>query len=368
MTDIILAARSWPSTETMNQEKLYALLAREMAGTLTAEEATALQELLQQYPDASYIREVFAQTWAPAGKQYTGPQVQQLLEKHQLRMQELPDTENTATAPVPRHMWRVYSGIAAAILVLLAVGGYRFLTPKKKTVAPLAQLVTEKRMRSQVLLPDGSRVWLNAGSKLNYPEQFAPHAPREVTLEGEAFFVVTADAERPFRVHTQAFHIRVLGTSFNVRAYPQEDSAVTSLVQGSVEVVLNNEGNQVVSLKPNEKLTVPVHPIVSESNTTATSTPIVISKSKLIPVQDSIIPETAWVQNKLAFKHLQLEKVATMLEQWYGVEIGFKDNNKKQLYFSGVFETESLEQVLNALETTMSFTWHKDAAGKIWIN
>ncbi|MBS0028929.1 FecR family protein [Chitinophaga sp. 22321] len=348
----------------MNQEKLYALLAREMAGTLTAEEATDLQQLLQQYPDAGYIREVFAQNWAPAGKQYTGLQVQLLLEKHRQRMQEMPDTVRETIVPVRRSMWKLYSGIAASIL-LLTVGGYWFYSGRQQAPAPQAQLVTEKRMRTQVLLPDGSRVWLNAGSKLDYPKQFAAHAAREVTLEGEAFFVIKADAERPFRVHTQAFHVRVLGTSFNVRAYPQEDSAETSLVQGAVEVVLNNAENQVISLKPNEKITIPVHPVVAESH--ATTAPVVIYKSKLIPVQDSIIPETAWVQNKLAFKHLELEKVVVMLEQWYGVEIGFKDDSKRDLYFSGVFETESIEQVLDALETTMSFTWHKDAAGKIWI-
>lgn len=355
-------------TETMDQEKLYTLLARELAGILTEDEAATLQQLLQQYPDASYIREVFAQNWTPAGKQYSGQQVQQMLEKHHLRMQSLPAT-TPVEVPVQRSMWKLYSGIAAGILVMLAMGGYWwYASSKTKIPAPLAQMVTEKRMRSQVLLPDGSRVWLNAGSKLDYPKQFAAHAPREVTLEGEAFFVITADAERPFRVHTKTFHIRVLGTSFNVRAYPQEDSAVTSLVQGAVEVVLENADNQVVSLKPNEKLTVPVQiaaPVVN--NTLTAPTPIVIYKSKLSPVQDSILTETAWVQNKLAFKHLQLEKVAAMLEEWYGVEIDFKDNSKKQLYFSGVFETESLEQVLNALETTLSFTWHKDAVGKIWI-
>jgi transmembrane sensor len=354
----------------MDQEKLYALLAREMAGILTTTEAEELQQLLQQYPDASYIREVFSQNWTPAGKQYSSQQVQQLLEKHQQRMQQTGDSEPYTEAPAPRrsHLaW--YSGIAAGLLLLLALGGYWRYGRQQKAPVVLSQLVTDKRMRSQILLPDGSRVWLNAGSKLDYPEQFAAGQPREVTLAGEAFFVVQPDAERPFRVHTKTFQIRVLGTSFNVRAYPLEDSAVASLVQGSVEVVLNDASKQVVSLKPNEKLTVPAHPAAGETENIATvHTPPVIYKSKLTTLQDSIITETAWVQNKLAFKHLQLDKVVVMLEQWYGVEINFSNNRKKQLYFTGVFESESLEEVLNALETTLSFSWHKDADGKIWIN
>ncbi|MGF6849585.1 transmembrane sensor [Chitinophaga sp. W3I9] len=357
-------------TDTMDQEKLYALLAREMAGELTEKEAAALEQLLQQYPDASYIREVFAQNWAPAGKVYTPMQVQLQLEKHQQRLQNLPDTTPYEETPAGGRRWLLYSGIAAGLLLLFALGGYWRYTQKAKLPPALSQLVTDKRMRSQVLLPDGSRVWLNAGSKLDYPQQFAAHQPREVTLEGEAFFMVTADAERPFRVHTKAFNVRVLGTSFNVRAYPQEDSAVASLVQGSVEVVLNDASSQVVSLKPNEKLTVPVHPqtAATTENTTTVNIPVVVYKTKLTTLRDSIIPETAWVQNKLAFKHMQLDKVVYMLEQWYGVEINFSDNRKKQLYFTGVFESESLEEVLNALETTLSFSWHKDAEGKIWID
>lgn len=354
----------------MDQERLYALLAREMAGELTAEEANTLQQLLQQYPDASYIREVFAQNWVPTGKQYGPSQVQQLLEKHQLRLQaaSLEEERPVANIAPPRQVWKLYTAIAASLLVVVSLGAWFLRQRPAKKPAPLAQLVTAKRMRSQILLPDGSRVWLNAGSKLDYPEQFAPHSPREVHLEGEAFFVVAADAERPFRVHTKAFHVHVLGTSFNVRAYPQEDSAVASLVQGAVEVVLNNDSKQVVALRPNEKLTVPVPAVVTETvHTTAPPAVIAIQKTKLALVQDSIVSETAWVQNKLAFKHLELEKVAVMLEQWYGVEIGFRTNSKRKLYFTGVFETESLEQVLNALENTLSFSWEKDSTGKIWI-
>lgn len=355
----------------MDREKLYTLLAREMAGELTEKETVALQQLLQQYPDASYIREVFSQDWKSSGKQYTPLQPQQLLEKHLLRMQELPDHRLTGSPSLRTRSYRtLYIGLAASALILIAAAGFWWSRkPIKKTAIPLAQVVTEKRMRSQVVLPDGSRVWLNAGSKLSYPREFAPRAPRQVSLEGEAFFDVKTDAQRPFQVQTRTFHIRVLGTSFNVRAYPQEDSAVTSLVQGAVEVVLTDAGNQVVALKPNEKLTIPVHSTVAtEEKAVASAAPVVIYKSKLAPVRNNIIPETAWVQNKLAFKHLELEKVAIMLEQWYGVEIGFKNNSKKQLYFTGVFETENVEQVLNALETTLSFTWSRDASGKIWIH
>jgi len=349
----------------MDQERLYKLLARELAGELTEEEMVELQ----RYPEASYIREVLAREWKARGKQYDQQQLLQLLARQQQRMNapaDLPEDEAPVLHP-KRNRWMMYAGIAASIITILAL--IRFWPQAHKPLPnnELALFTTAKGARSQVMLPDGSQVWLNAGSRLNYPRNFSNDA-REVTLEGEAFFMVRADAKRPFFVHTSAIHVKVLGTSFNVRAYPGEDSAVASLVQGSVEVAADENVEQGIILKPNEKLVVPVRPLTDKSageQITAPSLPAY--KSTLTAVQDSIYTETAWVQNKLAFKHLQLEKVAEMLEHWYGVEIAFKSEKKKQLYFTGVFDNETLEQVMNALQTTLSFTWSRDTTGKIWI-
>jgi len=354
----------------MDQERLYKLLARELAGELTKEEAVELQQQLGLHPEASYIREVLAREWKARGKQYDQQQLLQLLSKHQQRMNaaaDLPEDEAPVLSP-ERNRWIMYAGIAASIITILAL--IRFWLPAHKPLPQdeLALLTTAKGARSQVMLPDGSQVWLNAGSRLNYPKNFSSNT-REVTLEGEAFFMVKADARRPFFVHTSAIHVKVLGTSFNVRAYPGEDSAVASLVQGSVEVAADEKVEQGIILKPNEKLVVPIRPLTDNSageHITAQAA-LPAYKSTLTAVQDSIYTETAWVQNKLAFKHLQLEKVAEMLEHWYGVEIAFKSEKKKQLYFTGVFDNESLEQVMNALETTLSFTWSRDTTGKIWI-
>lgn len=350
----------------MDQERLYKLLARELAGELTEEETAELQ----RYPEASYIREVLSREWKARGKQYDPQQLLQLLAKHQQRMNvaaEMPEDEAPVLRP-QRNRWIVYAGIAASIITILAL--IRFWPQAQKPLPQneLALFTTAKGARSQVMLPDGSQVWLNAGSRLNYPKNFSNNT-REVSLEGEAFFMVRADANRPFYVHTSAIHVKVLGTSFNVRAYPGEDSAVASLVQGSVEVAADEKVEQGIILKPNEKLVVPIRPLLDKSAGEQATAQVALPayKSKLTAVRDSIYTETAWVQNKLAFKHLELEKVAEMLEHWYGVEIAFKSEKKKQLYFTGVFDNESLEQVMNALETTLSFTWSRDTTGKIWI-
>lgn len=353
----------------MDKEKFYNLLAREIANELTSAEAEKLQQLLQEYPDAFYIREVFTRQWKEAAQKELP---HNMLEKHQKRLQAASFTVEDDAAPA-RQVFRLWPRITAvaASIVLIVFAGWKIQHRVPAKPLPLAQKVTLKGTRSQMLLPDGSRVWLNSGSRLEYPKTFAAGQPRIVQLEGEAFFQVATDANRPFRVQTKSFTILVLGTSFNVRAYPGESSAVTSLVEGSVEVQLDKAGKQKVALHPNEKLTVPANLFDIEdepvSKTDTRKLPATVYKQQLTHVRDSIVSETAWVKNKLAFKHLQLEKVTALLEQWYGAEIGFHNQQKRSLYFTGVFETDRLDDVLAALASTSSFTYIKDASGKIWI-
>ncbi|NIG53768.1 FecR family protein [Chitinophaga sp. Cy-1792] len=353
----------------MDQERLYHLLAREIANELTHAEVEELQHLLQQYPDASYIREIFMRPWKEASSQQ---EPENMLAKHLQRLeQSSPLALQEEEVPVAtRGRGRIVRilAIAAGFSLVIALS-WKLLY--QKAAAPQPQYAVSEKTRSKLLLPDGSTVWLNAHSKLSYPKTFAAGEPRIVQLEGEAFFDVVADAARPFRVQTKSFTILVLGTSFNVRAYDGEDSAVTSLVQGAIQVQLDKAGKQLVALRPNEKLTVPAN-LFDESDKPAKETDtrkiqVPVYKQQLTTVKDSVLSETAWVTNKLAFKHLELEKVAAMLGQWYNVEIGFRNEQRKQLYFTGVFETNNINDVLEALATTNSFTYTIDSNGKIWI-
>lgn len=242
---------------------------------------------------------------------------------------------------------------------------------KEREIVYQQQLVTKKGSRSQVLLPDGSKVWLNAGSKLDYPGQFNGKT-RDVQLQGEAYFEVMKDNEKPFYVHTHAFDIKVLGTGFNVRAYPDEDSAVTSLVHGSVEVIVGKKEKRTLLLLPDEKITLPMNAGIDETAKTINNKPAVsdlsMVKEKMIKVEDTVQSETAWINNKLAFKKMPLEKVVLLLEKWFDADIRFKNEDKKALNFSGVYDKEDLEYVLYTLgEATGTFRYKKDNAGVIWI-
>lgn len=354
----------------MMDDQIWNLLAKKVANELLPEEEKELARLLQQHPDASYTKEILTQGWKDKQKPLSPEDTAIALEKHKRRLESAVEIEeipvySSRRGNIRRMTIRI-AGVAAALLMAFFMGRKWWSQPKMDDNRQ--QLVTHKGSRSQVKLPDGTTVWLNAGSKLDYPKQFTGNR-REVTLEGEAFFTVTKDAQRPFMVRTKSFSIRVLGTAFNVRAYPQEDSAVTSLVTGAVEVVLDEKKNQVVRLKPNEKLSIPTVQLMEEDSVEHTA-PVVIRliKSPLTVVRDSVITETAWVENKLAFKRMPLEKVAVMLEQWFGVEIRFRNDNKRQEYLTGVFQDENLKEVLKALELTGgSFHFKTDKEGIIWI-
>lgn len=264
--------------------------------------------------------------------------------------------------------------VAAACLAFIFFATWKWWPAggdKEHEIVYLQQLVTQKGFRSQVLLPDGSKVWLNAGSKLDYPKQFNGKT-RDVQLQGEAYFEVTKDSEKPFFVHTKSFDIKVLGTGFNVRAYLDEDSAVTSLVHGSVEVIVGKKEKRTILLHPNEKITLPMNAGIDDEAKAINDTPGVADlhkvKEKMVTVEDTVQSETAWINDKLAFKKMPLENVALLLEKWFDTDIRFKNENKKALRFSGVYEKEDLEYILYTLgEVTGTFRYKKDNAGVIWI-
>lgn len=346
----------------MTHDRIWYLLGRKMASELLPEEGIELEHLLQQHPDASYIKEVMMQQWKDKQKDFSQSEVESALQRHRQRLREAEDS-----LPVPRskvfRMFARIAGVAAAVLAVFFAGRMWLGTTKSVERQPLQQLVTQNGARSHIKLPDGTRVWLNAGSKLDYPRQFASGS-REVSLEGEAYFDVVKDAGKPFIVKTKTCAIRVLGTTFNVRAYPQESMATTSLVTGSVEVMVDEK--VIRRLLPNEKLSIPVN-VVAVSNTTVTSNTPSIKIGTLTQVKDSVMAETAWVDNKLAFRKLPLGEIAKRMEQWYGTQIRFKNEDKKQLSFSAVFEKENLIEALQALELGGGFHFTKDTDSVIWI-
>ena len=192
-------------------------------------------------------------------------------------------------------------------------------------------LIVPKGGEYSLELPDGTVVWVNSESALRFPEKFTSNR-REVFLEGEAYFEVTKDANRPFYVHTEAGKVRVLGTAFNVCAYSNDRFWQTTLVEGSV--MINQEEKEVL-LKPNEQYQIDVR----------------TGKAGL----REVLPElyTSWRDGKFYFKAYTFEELVEKLERWYDFKMFYMNEEIKTRRFSGVVNKyQPLEEMFKFLQMT----------------
>ena len=190
-------------------------------------------------------------------------------------------------------------------------------------------------MKTHVVLPDGSDVWLNAGSKISYKIPFVGET-RKVALTGEAFLKVKKNKKSPFILNADKTQIKVLGTQFNVKSYPEDNRIEVALKEGSVRFSFKNcHGKKVFTrLKPNDHL-------VLNKDTRE----VYVNKENL----DKYI---LWHENILVFDDTPFSDVAKTLERWYGVKVIIADDEIKNYKFTTVFENESLSRVLELLELT----------------
>lgn len=192
-------------------------------------------------------------------------------------------------------------------------------------------LIVPKGGEYSLELPDGTVVWVNSESSLRFPEKFTSNR-REVFLEGEAYFEVKKDANRPFYVHTEAGKVRVLGTAFNVCAYSNDRFWQTTLVEGSV--MINQEEKEVL-LKPNEQYQIDVR----------------TGKAGL----REVLPElyTSWRDGKFYFKAYTFEELVEKLERWYDFKMFYMNEEIKTRRFSGVVNKyQPLEEMFKFLQMT----------------
>lgn len=224
---------------------------------------------------------------------------------------------------------------------------------------------TPKGQKLTIMLPDSTRVVMNSDSRLKLPTRFSGNT-REVYLTGEAFFDVTHNAKIPFIIHTNKMNIKVLGTEFNVKSYPEDSTSETTLIRGLIEVTLNDRPSDKIILRPKEKLVVSNEPSPKRissitSSSSSHEATLLVSSLHYVSAKDSAIVETSWMNNKLVFEGENFSKLATELERRYGVNIRFTNNEVKKFQFTGVFEKESIGEVLKALQLTEKFNYKIEA-------
>jgi ferric-dicitrate binding protein FerR (iron transport regulator) len=183
----------------------------------------------------------------------------------------------------------------------------------------------------QIELSDGTIVFLNADSRLKYPTSFGS-TERKVYLEGEAYFEVSKDAVRPFRVETKDVVIEVLGTSFNVNAYPEQSSTSTTLATGKVQI---NKGEQQVLLQPGEQAC-------------STDTGFIVHT---VDVREFI----SWKDGLFIFNNMSLEQIMRQMERWYGLSVTFLNPEVKKYTFTGMINKHLVpEETFSVIQKTVN--------------
>ncbi len=362
----------------MQQEYFWNLIAKKLSGEASKEELQELEKALRQNPDLHYSMQTLIDLWKPALPDHRS-QAEQAFNRHLSRLQEVdssfdvhglyssetPAFDNNNSKSKGKKIWLASAGIIILLTGLIWYGGF-FHKSAAAVVAstdpsPKNSIIyTRNGSKTNVVLPDGTQVWLNAGSELTYDKQYG-NALREVNLKGEAFFDVVKNKEKPFVIHTGKINIRVLGTAFNVKSYPGEKTIETSLIRGSIEVTFKDRPSEKVILKPNEKLVVANEEFsvigAKRKELKKENEPIVSISHISYARIDSTVIETAWIHNKLAFQDESFYDLARKMEHWYGVSITFTDPDLDTLHFTGSFESETIQQALNALQVSAHFKY-----------
>ena len=207
--------------------------------------------------------------------------------------------------------------------------------------------------KSMIMLSDGTKVWLNAGSQLVYPSVFLRNK-REVVLVGEAYFDVAKNQDKPFFVRTAELNVRVLGTKFDVSAYPEDDFVSTTLEEGSVGLEIKGKGllaeDKQILLTPNQK--------ISLNKATRETTVRVVDVSMY----------TSWKEGILKSESEDLIRLLKKIERYYNIEISLKDPLVAGYKISGKLDLEnSAEEVLNIIKLTVPIDWTKKSNGDFII-
>jgi len=223
----------------------------------------------------------------------------------------------------------------AAILVIGALIG--IIAQNYKKAEPVYYTsIAPKGSVSQMVLPDNTMVYLNSGSEIKYSIE-GVNKQREIFLKGEAWFQVEENKQKPFVVHTSIYDVNVLGTEFNVKAYPEDDQITTTLEKGSIRITSTDNfkilNNQV--LKPGEQL-------------------VYNKQNNVIRLREVNTKQfTAWKENKLIFINLSLNELFVLLERKYGVDIEVKDKSILDLHYDGTLKDETIEEIMEILQESL---------------
>lgn len=264
--------------------------------------------------------------------------------------QEIPNQDFTAILDKIHHRINIENDIkpirktkmmifnVLKVAAILVIGLFLGLSVQyfKRTEPVYYTSIAPKGSVSQMILPDNTVVYLNAGSEIKYTVE-GLKGKREVFLDGEAWFDVASYKKKPFVVHTPFYDVNVFGTKFNVKAYKADPEFVTTLEEGSI-MVSSSEDLKLA----NSTILTPGEQLVYNSNN---------KKIEIKKVNTRIF--TSWKDNKLIFINMNLKDLIVLLERKYGVDIEITDNNLLDYHYDGTIKNETILEVLDLLKETL---------------
>jgi len=244
----------------------------------------------------------------------------------------------------------IYNKVAMILLPIIMIISIVIISKNRLSrQEEFLEIKTNKGSKTNFVLPDGTAGWLNSNSVILYSTNFKDS--RRIFLTGEALFNVKHIKNKPLYVETKDIKIKVIGTRFNVKAYPEDKSIVTTLIKGKLEIeTLNSrKGREKVYLKSNQKFIYNKDYIKEKTEIKKDEKSydrIFVLKINRV---ENLEYDTAWIANKLIFKNEPFGSLVVMLERWYNVEIKLIDSALFNYSYTGSFENETIEQALTAL-------------------
>lgn len=327
------------------------LLDRFMNGKALPEEQQNLLAWLCNPANREEIVAYYKQKWEDTEGKKLPAQIQGRLFHEIRKRMEVEERVSKRSISVERkkvHTLRYWLSYAAVALICIGLGvsGHAYMQKERVPAQQEYVVLADNGQRAGVILPDGTKVWLNSHTRLTYDANYGMDK-RIVSLTGEAYFEVAKDKEHPFIVKAGSMEVEALGTAFNVKAYEEDNRIITTLFEGKVRAVVGHES---VVLLP-------------EQCAVFNKTEYKLSARR--PRNASYA--RLWRKNELAFTGESLESIAALLHRMYNVEVCFRSDKIKKFTFSGVIKNNSLDNVFEIISLTAPITY--EAVGDtIYLN
>lgn len=312
------------------------LLKRFVDGLYTHDDADRLLDSLRNNHDHAGINEVMDAVWISSADKFpTSVEQEQYKEEARQLLNRIQKKER-------RFSFLPLLKYTAVLIVVISIGWSinEFTRSSEQKELVYTEIRVKNGEHKQITLPDGTKVVLNAGSYMKYPEHFVSDS-RLIEMDGEAFFEVTHDKNRPFIVRTKEADVRVLGTSFNVKAYNTDEQVQISVRSGKVQVDMPEA---MMRLLPNEQL------VLDRGN------------GELRKKNEDVSRVISWMKGGLYFNRTPVRSVVMELRRMYNCEITFQPGATYNEHIYGEHENKSLESVLKSIQYTTGIGYRKEGS------